>query len=125
MTTAISVEVLEHKNMSAPDERRTFDKGQLDLITLNGVTFGRATLQPGWRWSTSVKPIVHTDSCQAAHLQYHVSGRLGARMDDGTEVVFGPGEISSVPPGHDAWVIGNEPVVIVDIMGMTDYAKPQ
>src|SRR6266478_2554850 len=91
------------------------DKGQVELITLGGVTFGRATLQPGWSWSTCVKPIVNTESCQAPHLQYHVSGRLRVRMDDGSEDEFGPGEVSLLPPGHDAWVIGNEPVVVIDV----------
>jgi len=67
-------------------------------------TFGRAALQPGWKWSTCVKPIVNTQSCEASHLQYHVSGRLGVPMDDGSEDEFGPGEVSLLPPGHDAWV---------------------
>jgi hypothetical protein len=114
---------MQHKNLSHPDERRTFDKGTLELAKLGGVTFGRATLQPGWRWSTCVKPIAKTNSCEAPHLQYHVSGRLHVVMDDGAEAEFGPGEVSSIPPGHDAWVVGDEPVVIVDISGMLDYAK--
>jgi len=83
---------MEKKTLSAPDEKRSFDKGQVELVTLGGVTFGRATLQPGWKWSTCVKPIVNTESCQAPHLQYHVSGRLRVRMDDGSEDEFGPGE---------------------------------
>jgi hypothetical protein len=105
------------------DEKRSFDKGELELVTLGGVTFGRATLQPGWKWSTCVKPIVNTESCQASHLQYHVSGRIRVRMDDGSEGEFGPGEVSLLPPGHDAWVVGDEPVVVIDISGMVDYAK--
>jgi hypothetical protein len=78
---------MEKKTLSAPDEKRSFDKGQVELVSLGGVTFGRATLQPGWKWSTCVKPIVNTESCQAPHLQYHVSGRLRVRMDDGSEGV--------------------------------------
>jgi hypothetical protein len=114
---------IQKRNLTQPDETRTFGRGQLELVTLGGVTFGRATLQPGWKWSTSVKPLARTESCQAPHLQYHISGRLHVRMDDGSEEEFGPGDISLIPPGHDAWVVGNEPVVIVDITGMGDYAK--
>ena len=114
---------LEKKNMARADEIRTFPKGRLELVTLNEVTFGRATLDPGWRWSTSVKPMANTDSCQAPHLQYHVSGLLHVVMDDGTEQEFGPGDVSCIPPGHDAWVVGEEPVVIIDISGMANYAK--
>jgi hypothetical protein len=115
---------MEKKTLSAPDEKRSFEKGKLELVTLGGVTFGRATLQPGWKWSTCVKPIVNTESCQAPHLQYHVSGRLRVRMDDGSEDEFGPGEVSLLPPGHDAWVVGDESVVVIDISGMVNYAKP-
>jgi hypothetical protein len=114
---------MEKKALSAPDEKRSFDKGQLALVTLGGVTFGRASLQPGWKWSTCVKPIVNTESCEVSHLQYHVSGRLRVRMDDGSEDEFGPGEVSLLPPGHDAWVVGHEPVVVIDISGMAEYAK--
>jgi hypothetical protein len=114
---------IQNKTFAKPDEIREFPKGRLELVTLNGVTFGRATLQPGWKWSTSVKPIVNTKSCEAPHLQYHVAGRLHIRMDDGTESEFGPGEVSQLPPGHDAWVVGNEPAVLIDIIGMTNYAK--
>jgi len=114
---------MQKKDLASPDETRTFDKGLLQLATLGGVTFGRATLQPGWRWSTSVKPLVNTRSCEAPHLQYHVSGVLHVVMDDGSEADFGPGEVSLLPPGHDAWVVGDEPAVVVDISGMVVYAK--
>jgi hypothetical protein len=109
--------------MLSPDETRTFDKGKLELVTIGGNTFGRATFQPGWRWSTSVKPLVNTKSCEAPHLQYQVSGRLHVVMDDGSEDEFGPGDIALLPPGHDAWVVGDEPVVVIDFSGMVDYAK--
>jgi hypothetical protein len=120
MTT---VETLQKKSLARPDETRSFDKGRVELVTVGDVTFGRATLQPGWKWSACVKPLVHTKSCEAAHLQYHVSGRLHVIMDDGTGADFGPGDVSLIPPGHDAWVIGNEPAVMIDITGMKDYAK--
>jgi hypothetical protein len=109
--------------MSRPDDTRSFDKGKVELVTVNEVTFGRATLQPGWKWSTCVKPIAKTESCEAAHLQYHISGRLRVVMDDGSAQEFGPGDVSFIAPGHDAWVVGKEPVVLVDISGMRDYAK--
>src|SRR5208282_2750182 len=96
----------------------------VDLVSLGGVTFGRATLQPGWKWSTCVKPLVNTKSCQAPHLQYHVSGRLCVVMDDGSKQEFGPGDVALIPPGHDAWVVGKAPVVVIDISGMVNYAQP-
>ncbi len=113
---------MQKKTFSQPDETRTFEKGRLELVTLGGVTFGRATFQPGWKWSTSVKPLVNTESCQAPHLQYHVSGRLHVVMDDGMEKEFLPGDVSLIPPGHDAWVVGEDPVVVIDISGMARYA---
>jgi hypothetical protein len=121
MTT--TTEKMEKKSLAQPDETRSFDKGKVELVTVNEVTFGRATLQPGWKWSTCVKPLVKTQSCEAPHLQYHMAGRLHVVMDDGTEQVFGPGDVSHIPPGHDAWVEGNDPVVVLDISGMRDYAK--
>jgi hypothetical protein len=115
---------MQSKSFSKPDEVRTFDKGKVEVVTLGGVTFGRATLMPGWKWSTCVKPIVKTKSCEAPHLQYHIFGRLAVLMDDGSQQEFGPGEVSQLPPGHDAWVVGTEPVVVIDVTGMGEYAKP-
>jgi ethanolamine utilization protein EutQ (cupin superfamily) len=114
---------MQKKTLAQPDEQRSFSKGRVELVTVNDVTFGRATLQPGWRWSTCVKPLAQTHSCEASHLQYHISGRLHVLMDDGSEMEFGPGDVGHIPPGHDAWVVGNEPVVAVDITGMRDYAR--
>lgn len=116
-------EKMEKKSLTQPEDIRHFDKGRVELVTVGGVVFGRATLEPGWKWSSCVKPLVHTASCEAAHLQYHVSGRLHVVMDDGSEEEFGPGDVSLLPPGHDAWVVGQEPVVVVDISGMREYAK--
>lgn len=117
------VSTLEKKSLSLPDEIRTFRNGKLELATVNNITFGRATLQPGWKWSNDIKPIAKTDSCQVQHTQYHISGKLKVLLDNGTELDFGPGDISYLPPGHDAWVEGNEPVVILDITGMKEFAK--
>ncbi len=121
----VTVEQMLKRGFGNPDEVRVFENGRLELVTVDGVTFGRATLQPGWQWSTCVKPIAQTRSCQAPHLQYHVSGRLHVLMDDGSDQEFGPGDVSSIPPGHDAWVVGEEPVVVVDISGMRDYARQE
>lgn len=110
------------KNFSKPDEVREFPKGKMELITFNGSVVGKATLQPGWRWSTSVKSIAKTESCQAPHFQYHLSGVLKIKMDDGSEFECKPGDVTLVPPGHDAWVVGNEPVVIIDFQGMSNWA---
>jgi len=115
--------VMEVKSLNVPDEVRNFEKGKVGLVKIGGATVGRAVLQPGWRWSTSVKPLAKTNSCEAPHFQYHVSGVLHIVMDDGTEKDCKAGDVSLVPTGHDAWVVGNEPVVIVDFQGMIDYAK--
>jgi hypothetical protein len=114
---------MEAKSFSVPDEVRKFDKGKVELVNIGGATIGRAVFEPGWRWSTSVKPIVNTKSCEAPHFQYHVSGTIKVLMDDGTEKEFKAGDVSLLPSGHDAWVVGNEPVVVVDFQGMADYAK--
>jgi hypothetical protein len=111
------------RHFTTPDEIRDFARGRLELLHIDGATIGRARFEPGWRWSTSVKPIVNTPSCDAPHFQYHVSGVLKVRMDDGQEFECRPGDLSLLPPGHDAWVIGNEAVVVIDFQGMVDYAK--
>ena len=114
---------MEVKSTNAPDETRTFEKGKLELVKIGGATVGRGIFQPGWRWSTCVKPLAKTKSGEAPHFQYHVSGTMHVVMDDGTEGDCKAGDVSLLPPGHDAWVVGNEPVVVVDFQGMVDYAK--
>jgi hypothetical protein len=118
-----TLQATEHKSFGQPDEARTFPNGRAEIVTVGGVQIGRLVLDPGWRWSNDVKPIAGTDSCEAPHFQYHVSGRLAIRMDDGTEIVAGPGDVTSLPSGHDAWVVGDEPVVVVDWYGASNYAK--
>ena len=113
----------EVKSFGLPDEVREFPPGRLELLDVGGAIVGRAVLEPGWRWSTSVQPIAGTKSCEAPHFQYHVSGVLRIKMDDGSEFDCKPGELSRIPPGHDAWVVGDESVVIVDFQGMVNWAK--
>ena len=120
MTTPI----MQKKSLNAPDETRTFDKGKLDVVKLPQGVVGRATFQPGWRWSEHVKPIAGTESCQVRHFGYVESGRMRSRTDDGHEFEVGPGDVYAVPPGHDAWVVGDEPAVHVDFAGASNYAKP-
>jgi len=118
-----SDEKFESKSLNSPDEVRKFDKGKVELVNVGGATIGRATFEPGWKWSVCVKPIAGTNSCQAAHFGYQVSGTMTTRMDDGTEKTSKAGDVLNIPPGHDAWVVGNEAVVVLDFQGMVDYAK--
>ncbi len=113
----------EAKSFNKPDEIRTFPKGKVELIKIGGAVIGRATFEPGWKWSTSVQPLAKTKSCEAPHFQYHLSGTIMIVMDDGTKFECKGGDVSLLPMGHDAWVVGNEPVVVVDFQGMLDYAK--
>lgn len=113
----------ETRAFGTPDETRTFEKGRVDLLNIGGGTVGRLTLEPGWRWRDHVKPLAGTDWCEAPHFQYHVAGRLHVVMADGTEFDAIPGEVSVLPSGHDAWVVGDEPVIVVDFFGATNYAK--
>jgi hypothetical protein len=113
----------EHKSFDSPDEVREFPDGHAEVVQIGGGEVGRYTVEPGWRWSTHLKEAVGTDLCEAPHFQFHVAGRLGVRMADGTELELGPGEVSMLPPGHDAWVIGDEPVVLVDWGGAHVWAQ--
>jgi hypothetical protein len=113
----------EHKSFGEPHEVREFPNGKAEILSIGGADVGRFTFEPGWRWSNDVKPIAGTDSCEVPHFQYHVSGRIAIRMDDGTELIAGPGEVTSLPSGHDAWVVGDEPVVVIDWYGASGYAK--
>ena len=118
-----TMEKTEIKSLNQADEVRKFEKGRLELVNIAGRTVGRAVLQPGWKWSSHVKPIAKTQSCEAPHFQYQISGRMQVVMDDGTEFVTKPGDVTNIPPGHDAWVLGDEPVIVVDFQGFVDYAK--
>jgi quercetin dioxygenase-like cupin family protein len=116
---------LIRKSLDSPEETRPFKDGmgKLELVNLGSGPVGRATFEPGWRWSDHVKPIAGTESCQAAHMGYFVSGRMKVVMDDGEEMEYGPGDFAVMDPGHDAWTVGDEPCVVIDWQGFADYAK--
>jgi hypothetical protein len=113
----------EKKALGQPDDVRTFEKGRLDLVEIGGGTVGRLTLEPGWKWSLHVKPVAGTELCEAPHFQYHASGVLHVQMADGTEFDAVQGDITALPSGHDAWVVGNEQVVLIDWNGASNYAR--
>jgi Cupin domain len=115
---------LEKKAFSSPDDVRPMSgHGQVEILKIGDGVVGKATFEPGWRWSEDVKPVAGTDSCQSAHLGYVVSGRQRVVMDDGSELEYGAGDVVAIPPGHDAWVVGDEPCVMLDFAGMEHYAE--
>jgi hypothetical protein len=115
---------LEGKTFDSPDEVREFKaNGKVELVQLESGPIGRGTFEPGWKWSNDVKPIAGTDSCQVDHIGYVVSGRMTVRMDDGSEHEYHEGEAFHMPPGHDAWTVGEEACVLVDFGGLKGYAQ--
>jgi hypothetical protein len=114
-----------YQDFASPDELRTFGKGRLELLHTPAGDVGRMILQPGWRWSEHVRPIAGTSLCQAAHFGYQQSGRLRIQLEDGTIIDAAPGQVGGVPPGHDAWVLGDEDAVFLDWLGASDYASRQ
>ncbi|MFC3572307.1 cupin domain-containing protein [Streptomyces yaanensis] len=117
--------MLEIRAADKPDERRDFPRGHLEAVHMTGLDFAVGTFEPGWRWSESVAPIAGTESCQIHHTGCVVRGRMHLRMEDGTEAEAGPGDLFVITPGHDAWVVGDEPCVVYDFAGpmAEKYAK--
>ncbi len=111
------------KQFESPDETRTFPKGKFELVHIGGMTIGRATYEPGWRWSEHVGAAMGARSCQVEHVGLVISGRATAAMDDGTVYEMKPGDLFYIPPGHDSWVVGDEPYVSIHLMGASDYAS--
>ena len=116
---------LQAKRFEAPDEVRPFQdgSGQVELVKLADNAVGLGTFKPGWRWSEHVKPLSGTDSCQVEHIGYVMEGRMVVAMDGGDQLEVGPGDVFLMPPGHDAWVVGGEPCVLLDFGGLSGYAK--
>ncbi len=115
---------VEQHTFDKPDEIREFPHGRVELVHTATGSVGRLIAEPGWRWSEHVKPIAQTQWCEAPHFQYQLSGIMHVRMADGREFDSHPGDVVSLPEGHDAWVVGDEQVVAIDWFGLTDYAKP-
>jgi quercetin dioxygenase-like cupin family protein len=121
MTTA-TTGLLEKKRFEETTDRRAFPHGKAEVLQAGPATLMLVTFEPGWRWSTAVKPIAKTESCQVPHVNYVLSGRIGIQMDNGTAAEYGPGDVAVIPPGHDAWVVGDEQFVALDIIAGTEYA---
>jgi len=114
---------LQRRRFSEARDVRTIPRGRIDVVELDDTVVGRMTYEPGWRWSVDVKPIAGTDTCQYHHLGVSLSGRLRAQMADGAELEIAPGDVFEIPPGHDAWVVGDEPWVSVDFESMRTYGR--
>jgi mannose-6-phosphate isomerase-like protein (cupin superfamily) len=123
MSNGMNVGSLAAKSHDNPDEVRSPSKTRVEVVRLPGFTLGRFKMQPGWRWSECVKPVVGTESCQVAHVGHVVSGRITIRMKDGSQKTIEPGMSYTIPPGHDAWVEGKEPFVCIEVMSAEEYAK--
>lgn len=119
-----TMERLQIKGVQDADEVRQFDKGRVEIFKLDNYTLGRATFYPGWKWSESLKKTAGTDSCECGHVGYQLQGTMHIKSDDGREYDIRAGETFYIPPGHDGWVVGDEPCIVLDFQGMTDYAKP-
>ena len=115
---------VETRDFSAPDETRTPYKTTVEIVNLSGGQIGRYTFQPGWRWSQCIKPVAGTDSCQVDHIGVVLSGRFHVVHDDGTETDVHAGDVYRIAPGHDAWVVGDEPAVNVEFQGAAHFAQP-
>lgn len=116
---------VEINDFSSPDEVRTPERTTVELVKLADGEVGRYTFQPGWRWSECIKPVVGGDSCQVEHIGYVVSGTLGVSHEDGSVGEARPGSVYRIGPGHDGWVVGDEPAVVVEFQGARTYAAPQ
>ena len=124
MLAPLAIENFEVKSHQSPDEVRTPNKTRVEIVRLEAFTLGRFRFEPGWRWSECIKPVVKTELCHVSHVGYAVSGRITVRMKDGTQKTIGSGQSYTIPPGHDAWVDGNEPFVGIEVMSAEQYAKP-
>jgi hypothetical protein len=113
------------KNFGTPGGRTSFPHGFEDVIDVMGVPVGRLTLEPGWRWSNDVRPLMGSESCTLVHAGYCLSGRLHVEMDDGRTLDIGPDQLYQIPPGHDAWVVGSDPCRLLHWGGKVhEHAEP-
>ncbi|MGA9161499.1 MAG: cupin domain-containing protein [Actinomycetota bacterium] len=114
---------IEIRRFEQADEARTFEHGSFDVVTIGGMTIGRASYEPGWVWSEHVGRPADEDLCQVEHVGLVVSGRAAVKMADGTEDVLTPGDLFAIGPGHDSWVVGDEPYVSLHLLGANEYAR--
>lgn len=111
------------KRFETPDEVRNFEKGKFELVRIGNMTIGRATYAPGWKWSTHIGQALGKKSCNVEHVGIVLSGRATAAMDDGRVIEMKAGDIFYIAPGHDSWVVGEEPYISLHLMGAGDYAR--
>ena len=123
MATPVAVKAIEAKSFASPDEVRTPSKTRVEVNHIQGFTLGRFHLDPGWRWSECIKPVAKTDTCQISHVGCAISGRLTVQLQDGTKKTISAGECYAIPPGHEAWVEGNEKFVAIEVLSAEQYAK--
>jgi hypothetical protein len=123
MSIPVAVTKFQSKSHNSPDETRTPDKTRVEIVRLTDFTIGRYTMEPGWRWSKCIQPVVKTDKCQLSHVGYAVSGRLTVLMADGLQKTIEAGASYTIPPGHDAWVEGKERFVGIEVLSAEQYAK--
>jgi hypothetical protein len=124
MSNPVSVTSFEVKSHDQPDEVRAPAKTRVEVVRLGGFTLGRFVLEPGWSWSECIKPIVQTEACMNSHVGHVVSGRITVVLGDGSKKTVGPGDSYTIPPGHDAWVEGDERLVCIEVLSAEQYAKP-
>jgi len=124
MATPVTVTQFTVKSHSSPDEVRSPAKTRVEVVRLEGFTFGRLSFEPGWRWSECIKPVAKTDSCQVSHVGYAVAGRMTVRLQDGTQKAIVAGDAYTIPPGHDGWVEGDESFVGIEVMSAEQFVKP-
>ncbi len=115
---------LKLQSLDEPTDVRTFEKGRFEIYEIGGTVLGRATYEPGWRWTEHLGPEAGTALCEVEHVGLVLTGRAAVKMADGREFVMGPGELFAIPPGHDSWVVGDEPYVSLHIVGGRRYASP-
>ncbi|NKX55160.1 cupin domain-containing protein [Arthrobacter mobilis] len=117
------VSQLESKSFDSPDEKRRPAKTEVDVVGVSGYTLARFRFEPGWRWSECIKPVVNTESCQISHVGLCTAGSITVQMDDGTRATVKAGDSYAIPPGHDAWVEGDQPYEGYEFLSAAEYAK--
>jgi quercetin dioxygenase-like cupin family protein len=124
MATPLAITQFVVKSHNTPDEVRSPEKTRVEVVRLEGFALGRFSFEPGWRWSECIKPVVQTEACQVSHVGYAIAGRITVRLQDGTQKTIVAGDAYTIPPGHDAWIEGNERFVCLEVLSTEQFAKP-